>query len=197
MDDAKRTRSFLEAINKYAERQRQEAQKEITELKKEELAKITEESINEAEALIQNEISKVKTEISKEYAKRETESKKQLFEKRHKMVNEIFNCVKQKLVEYTDTEQYIQGLIKSSYDIINFFNDNSCVLYISVRDKGNINKILTEIKGNFTVETDEMIKIGGVKGYCPALNIIADETYDSKLSLEHGKFIESTSLKVV
>ena len=51
--------------------------------------------------------------------------------------------------------------------------------------------------GETEVCTDKTIKIGGIKGYCKALSIVADETLDSKLYAQREWFIENSGLSVL
>ena len=44
---------------------------------------------------------------------------------------------------------------------------------------------------------DKSIKIGGIKGFCKAMNIVADETLDSKLYAQKEWFIENSGLSVL
>ena len=58
-----------------------------------------------------------------------------------------------------------------------------------------------EIKALFggiaEVLADKTIKIGGVKGYCKSMGIIADETLDSKLDAQREWFTENAALSVL
>ena len=51
--------------------------------------------------------------------------------------------------------------------------------------------------GSTEVVADKSIKIGGIKGFCKAMNIVADETLDSKLYAQKEWFIENSGLSVL
>ena len=61
----------------------------------------------------------------------------------------------------------------------------------------NSDKIKAVFAGSTEVVADNSIKIGGIKGFCKAMNIVADETLDSKLYAQKEWFIENSGLSVL
>ena len=51
--------------------------------------------------------------------------------------------------------------------------------------------------GSTEVRADKTIKIGGIRGYCVDMGIIADETLDSKLEAQREWFVENAALSVL
>ena len=88
-------------------------------------------------------------------------------------------------------------LIKSAKEIADIFKDNSCVIFISENDNKFAQDIKAQFSGEVTVENDVAIKIGGIKGFCKDLKIVADNTLDSKLNSQKDWFTENSGLKVM
>ena len=88
-------------------------------------------------------------------------------------------------------------LIKSAKEIADIFKENSCVIFISENDNKFAQDIKAQFSGEVTVENDVAIKIGGIKGFCKDLKIVADNTLDSKLNSQKDWFTENSGLKVM
>lgn len=196
MNESQKTSSFLRAINKYAKEQSDAIRLEVEEFKKQEIEKATNEGLKDAYALIQKEISSKKAVIVSDVAKREQESRKKLFVKRNEIVESVFSDAGEKLLEFTNTEKYTNYIINSLKDIAELFKDNVCVIYVKESDMNKAVLIKEHIE-NCDVVCDNSIKLGGVKGYCEAINVIADDTLDTKLNDQRVWFAENSGLKVV
>ena len=196
MNESQKTSSFLRAINKYAKEQSDAIRLEVEEFKKQEIEKATKEGIKDAYALIQKEISSKKSVIVSDLAKREQESRKQLFIKRNEIVDSVFADARKKLLEFTNTDEYHTYILNSVKEIAELFKDNKCVIYVKESDIDKAVLIKEHIK-NCDVVCDNSIKLGGIKGYCKALNILADNTLDTKLTDQRIWFAENSGLKVV
>ena len=68
---------------------------------------------------------------------------------------------------------------------------------LNEKDMDFADKLKALFVGETEVCTDKTIKIGGLKGYCKALSIVADETLDSKLGAQREWFIENSGLSVL
>lgn len=196
MNQSQKTSNFLRAINKYAEEQSNAILQEVEEFKKQEIEKATSEAIADAYELIQKEISVKKAQIVSEYAIKEQNSKRELFIRRGEIVDAVFEKAKAGLIEYTNTDAYIDYIRKSAQEISDAFCGNECVVYIKEADEDK-SDIIKGIIQKCTIEYDADIKIGGIKGYCKALSIIADNTLDSKLCAQREWFAQNSGIKVV
>lgn len=196
MNETNKTSSFLKAINKYAQQQSEAIRLEVEEFKKQEIEKATNEAIGDAYKLIQKEISIKKSQIISEYARKEQNSRQQLFVKRNEIVDKVFEDARVKLDEYTKTDAYKNYIKKSATEMAELFENNECIVYLREADKDYLD-IISSILKNCTIEFDETIKLGGIKGYCKAMSIMADDTFDTKLDDQRVWFAENSKLKVV
>lgn len=196
MNDAK-TNNFLNAIQKYADKQKQDMQQEIETFKAEQMKKAEDEGLKAAYDIIHKEMDSNNSVITREFAKKEKESQDELFIKRAKMMQTVFDKVAEKLVAFTSTEEYKSKLALQAQNIAKLFGNKSCIIYVNEKDKDFAKQLQDCFVGKSEVKTTPEIKIGGFKVYCEDMNIIADETLDSKLQDQRQWFTENSGLKVV
>jgi len=191
MENSKnKTDNFLKAIKKYADEQRSAMQTEVAQLKEEKLKEATEKGRHDSEKYIKDKLEESRNRQTGILAKKIQEGQKKLFLERAEMTESVFKKAEEKLVEYTKTSDYSNSLVKSAKEVAKLFADNDCVVYVNERDMKNSDKIKA-------VVADKSIKIGGIKGFCKAMNIVADETLDSKLYAQKEWFIENSGLSVL
>lgn len=197
MENAAKTDNFLKAIKKYAEEQRHSIQIEVEHIKEEKLKKAHEKGRLDSEKYISDKLEAKKNEETSKVAKLMQEGQKELFLKRCEMTEKVFKKAEEKLIKYTQTDEYIKKLIDSAKAISEIFGNNTCTLSVSEKDLNIADKISAVFSCEAVVTADKSIKIGGIRGYCSALNIIADETLDSKLAAQKEWFVENSSLSVL
>lgn len=106
MPSDEKASAFLEAINKYAEQQRNEIHAEVEQFKEEELKKAEIEVLTDAYTLIQKEMAQMRKEVATEISHEEMEGKRKLFLQRRQITQEVFERAKEKLLAYTRTDTY-------------------------------------------------------------------------------------------
>ncbi len=196
MNQNQKTSSFLRAINKYAKEQSDAIRLEAEEFRKTEIEKATKEAIEDAYALIQKEIAVKKAQIVSDTAKREQESRKNLFIKRNEIVEKVFADATAKLESFVCSPQYVDYIRKSAEKIAEIVKTNNCKVFVKESDLDKAD-IIKSIIGNCEVCADSTITLGGIKAYCELMNIVADDTLDTKLSDQRVWFAENSGLKVV
>ncbi len=197
MDKNQKTDNFLNAIKRYADEQHLAMQNEVEQLKAEKLREAEENAKYESEKFIKDKLEVKRNEQTSKIAKQIQEGQKELFIKRAQMTESVFEKASKKLIEFTNTQKYSEMLINSAKEIADFFGCESCVLYINERDMGSADKIKALFKGDAQVVSDKTVKIGGIKGFCSIINIVADNTLDSKLYAQREWFIENSGLSIL
>lgn len=192
-----KTDNFLKAINKYSKLERQQIQNDIETVRDEELKKAEANGKKMARNFIAKEYSAVKTAVTGQYAVKNLEAQGKVYQKREEITNSVFEKAFKKLKDFTSTPRYKDLLIKSAKEIADIFKENSCVIFISENDNKFAQDIKAQFSGEVTVENDVAIKIGGIKGFCKDLKIVADNTLDSKLNSQKDWFTENSGLKVM
>ena len=197
MEKNNKTDNFLKAINKYSKLERQQIQNDIETVREEELKNAEANGKKMARDFIAKEYSAVKTAVTGQYAVKNLEAQGKVYQKREEITNSVFEKAFKKLKDFTSTPRYKDLLIKSAKEIADIFKENSCVIFISENDNKFAQDIKAQFSGEVTVENDVAIKIGGIKGFCKDLKIVADNTLDSKLNSQKDWFTENSGLKVM
>ena len=188
---------FLKAIKKYAKEQKNAMRSEVEQLKTERLKLAEENARRDSEKLIREKLEEARSRETVILASKTKEGQKKLFIARSEMVEDVFAKAAEKLVAYTATDAYTEKLLESAGEIAALFGDNDCTVYLNERDLAAADRIKALFSGNVTVEKDDTIRIGGVKGSCKTMRIIADETLDSKLQAQREWFVENADLSVL
>ena len=197
MERTRKTDNFLQAIQRYTEEQRSITNTEVELLKEEKLRKAEENGKRDSERYIQQKLEAKKYVETSKLARLVQESQKKLFRERAKMTDEVFEMAAQKLIKYTETEEYKAKLVESAKKIAKLFSDHRSVIYINEKDMKYSTDLLSVFSGMAELVTDNSIRIGGLKGYCKSMRIIADETLDTKLCEQREWFIENSGLSVL
>lgn len=192
-----KTDNFLKAIKRYAKEQKNVLQDEVSQLKNERLKEAEEKGKRDSEALLKEKLHEKHSAKTAFLAKQTQEGQKKLFIERSAMVDEVFDMAAKRLVDYTKTDEYASQLEESARAVARLFDGKDCIVYLSERDMNASGAIKYLFNGKAEIKADKTIKIGGVKGYCAEMGIIADETLDSKLEAQREWFIENTGLTVL
>lgn len=197
MDKTAKTDNFLKAIQKYTEENKNSMVQEVEHLKEEKLAKAHENGKRDSEKYINDQLEISKNAETSNLAKLIQEGQKKLYLERAEMTEKVFEMAEKKLIKYTETPAYKNELLKSAKEIADYFDGLDCILYINEKDLNSKDKICKLFSEKTEIIADKSVKIGGIKGFCKSLNIIADETLDSKLSAQREWFIENSNLSVL
>ncbi len=197
MEKTAKTDNFLNAIKKYADNQRKTILSEVDSFKKEKIAEATKKAKYDSEKLVKDKLEAKKNEQTSKIAKLMQEGQKKLFLERAEMTESVFKKAEEKLIEFTKTTQYSELLNNYAKNISDLFEGKSCIIYVNERDMALADQIKTILGGKAELCADKTIKIGGLKGYCEALRIVADETLDSKLNAQREWFFENSGLSVL
>ena len=192
-----KTDNFLKAIKKYAEASKTAMQGEVKQLKTERLKEAEQQAEFDSGRLIQEKLQEKLNEQTAMLAEKTQEGQKKLFIERSAMVEEVFKMAAERLTEYTRSDEYAAKLRDSAKAVAELFNGSDCVVYINERDMVNSGEIKSFFGENTEIRADKTIKIGGVRGYCESMGIIADETLDSKLEAQREWFVENATLSVL
>lgn len=192
-----KTDKFLQAIQRYAKLQKNVIKVEAKQKKTERLKEAEKQARAESDKLVKDTLRCERNRQTAVLAKMTQESQKELFLERSKMVDEIFKAAKEKLAAFTQTEDYKNKLRDNAASIAELFDGKSCVLYANERDLSFVEGLAPIFKGGAEVRADAKVRIGGLRGYCEEMGIIADETLDSRLEDQREWFIENSSLAVL
>ena len=192
-----KTDNFLKAIRRYAKQQKSVMKGEVKQLKTERLKETEEKAKRDSQHLIKDKLLETRTRQTAILAKKTQDGQRKLFIERSAMVEEVFKMAADKLVAFAKSDAYTAKLTDSAKAIAAVFDGRDCVLYVNERDLGAAEDIKALFCGSTEVRADKTIKIGGIRGYCADMGIIADETLDSKLEAQREWFVENAALSVL
>lgn len=192
-----KTDNFLKAIKKYAGAQKKAMEGEVKQLKSERLKEAEEKAKRDSEALKKQKLNEFHNRQTAKLATKTQEGQKQLYLARSQMTEEVFKLASEKLKAYAQTDEYRAKLNGSAKEIAELFGGKDCVIYVNERDIAGAEQFKKLFSAGSEVKADKTIQIGGVKAYCEAMGIIADETLDSKLDAQREWFVENAELSVL
>lgn len=188
--------NFLNAIKKYNEEERSKVVREMEDKKAEAVKKAEAEGKADADKYIKKLISAEKSEITGKYAVKNLEAQGNVFRIRDEMVSTIFQRSEDKLKDFSETPEYKDKLLAFAKEIADTFKDNSCIIYVKEDDLKFEKDIKSVFSGEAEVKADNKIRIGGLRGFCEKLEIVADNTLDSKLDSKRASFLKNADLKI-
>ncbi len=192
----RQTNNFLNAIQKFAEEQKNKALSEAEEFKAREIKKAEDEGLKEAFELIQREMSSMKSEIAKKTSKRAMEGRKKLFLRRTEITNQVFEKVKNRLIDFTKTSDYKKYILKSVKAVADELKSHNIIIYVKPDDMKYLKDISDILNGKCNVTESNSIIIGGIRGYSAELGLVADETLDTKLEIQKDWFALNCGMKI-
>lgn len=192
-----KTDNFLKAIKKHAKAQQSAMQGEVRQLKTARLKEAEEQAKRDSERLLREKLTEKHNRQTAMLASKTQEGQRKLYAERVNMTDEVFRLAADKLRAYTETEAYADHLMESAREIAAYFGGRDCMLYLGEHDMDRAQALKSVFEGAVQVQADKTIRIGGVKGYCESLRVIADETLDSKLEAQREWFVENAALSVL
>lgn len=196
MNETTKESKFLDAINKYAEKQKSLISHEVEEYKAQKIEQATESGLKDAYELIQRDIAQRKAAIVTEYAQKEYALRKELFEERQHIADEVFEAAVQKLCLYTSTEGYLESVRLAAKKAAQLCDGAPCIVFLRPSDVSMLREIEAYFNGA-ELRPDPSITIGGIRVLCESKGILIDDTLDTKLAEQRRWFAEHSGLKVV
>ena len=134
--------------------------------------------------------------IVNDLAKKELALRNGLFRERQALADKVFDEAKEKLLAFTQSEEYSDFLRRSLEEIKAHCGTALCVISVApcdVEKRALIESVIPDAQ----ITADNHILIGGLKANCPELGILMDDTLDARLEEQREWFIEHCGLKVV
>lgn len=188
--------NFLNAIKKFNEEERAKVVREMEDKKAEAVKEAEAKGKSDADKYIKKFLSAEKSEITGRYAVKNLEAQGNVFKARDEIVTTVFERSAEKLKEFSKSPEYKDKLLYFAKEIADTFKDNSCIIYVKEDDLKYENDIKSVFSGEVEIKKDVKIQIGGLRGLCKDLEIVADNTLDSKLESKKASFLKNVDLKI-
>lgn len=187
---------FVQAITEYAQEQSEKIHKEVEDFKSERLQQAEKEVLADTYQLIQKERDGLRSDLSREISRRDMAARKKLLSRRQEMTASIFEDAVEQLNAFTASPAYAEKLKKSLAEMAAILPAEGTVYYLAEKDAALLDVLSPCCPAGSRLETADDIRIGGLRGENAATGMIADDTLDTRLELQHEWFTKHSGLTV-
>lgn len=195
LNHEERLKSFLDSINRETQEKYNKILGEIQEQSKKELDEATKVAEKQAQDFLNKSVAKSKTESNNQIASEMIKSRTELSKLREKITTEVFCDAKNKLNDFTASDEYEPFIVQSAQSVFSLLGEGAQV-YVKDSDLKYEKVILNVFNGNCTVSTNSDIQIGGLKAKKADGTLIADDTLDTRLNQQYEWFLSNCNLSI-
>lgn len=189
--------NFLNAIDKYAKRQKSKITDEIKKIEQREIEKAEAEIMEDVNSMIQKELVAMKNKIVVEVSHKELAERKKVSQRRREMMKEMFAQCRKNLVDFTCSEKYVQTLKDYALQISQVLSEFDTKLFVKESDLKYADSIKDAFGKKCEILASNDILIGGIKGCSISRGLIADETLDAKLKAQEDWAAENFGVLLI
>lgn len=186
---------FKDEISRVSQAEIDVIDAEINEIRQKTLANLEQDVKKETDYACTQKINELKSEEAIRVNQLEEKTNHELIVLRKKLMDELFDEVKQKLADYKNSKEYLVWL-KKKVNAFDTYNLASYTMYISESDKKYVDDLKKTSKGNCMVSLDGDIEIGGIRFESEEAGIVVDDTFDSILDEQRAWFHANSGLFV-
>lgn len=145
-----------------------------------------EEAERQSEIRIQSETTNAKRQLNQAAAKAQTELKRAMGKCQTELKARLFDEVKELLIEFTKTEEYLDYLTKLITQAAVFSEGKGLTLYINPSDEEKREEL--EDRTGMTISISNYDFMGGLRAVIQERNILIDHSFQTALEAEYQKF---------
>ncbi len=183
-------------IEKLAKEEEDTLIREASNLEQEACDRIREETKKEMESQVEKEMADIDSQASIHKSSSLSTRKSELVTLRDSYVDTIFTKTKEKLIQFTKTEEYQNFLCNKVKQIGQDYASNNFIAYVGQKDVSFAPLLQAAYGKNLVVEAKDQIAIGGVIMEDKADNMVIDESLDSVLENQKGWFYRTSGLTI-
>lgn len=188
---------FQDAIFDYAKIQSEKILQEVREKQQEELKNIQKAIREETAEYTKTHLEKINSKILREIAHREQDVKREILKLRQEITEKVFAEACQRLLDFTETEEYLPFLLKQVEKVKSLFQTDDVVFVMRKADEGFQPAIRESFGKPCTFQIDTNIHIGGLRVKSDSLGKMVDQSLDSLLKDQEEWFEIQSGLSVV
>ena len=191
----KQIAQFIDAINKNAIKECKRIEKATKKLytgEAEKLQKSADEQMKEKVAYAKAELE---TQFNKNIAESYSKCRAKTALKRTELTEQVFEKAQAKLVDFTNSDKYIDLLAGSLKEIYAYVKGNLNA-FVKPGDKDKVLLAAEKAGVHCIANEDASIKIGGVRVESEEMNKIFDDTLDSRLEDQKEWFFANSDFKI-
>ncbi len=187
---------FTKELTRRADEDRRRIEEEMENYRSTRLRQAREKVEEEAELYKRKKIEKGTLESEAEISNLHLQERKKLVMRRSEITDEVISLSEKILVDFTQSPEYEDYLLRCAKKVSENLKSNKIVLYIAPKDEKFIPLIKESVGKYCRVEFDTDIKLGGIRGYDAILYKLVDETLDEKLVEQRRYFAQKSGLTI-
>lgn len=188
---------FQQIILDDADRERQELLRQVEDARRERLSAAEAELRKETEARVQAKASAIAGEVGQRISKQLLQDKRIIATRREEMAYEVFSLVRERLLTFTKTEDYLPHLkllYQQAFETLG--NPYDGVIYLRAEDIQYSRELSAVLPGRHVTFQTGSFTLGGLIVDCPSKLLRADQSYDTALGDLDGHFAELFGLSL-
>ena len=191
----KQIAQFIDAINKNAIKECKKIEKATKKLYTGEAEKLQKSAEEQMQEKINYAKAEIETLFNNSVSQSYSECRAKAAEKRTELTNNVFKKAEEKLISFTNSEEYIPFLSNSLKEIYGYVK-NKMNVAVKVGDKDKV--LLAAEKAGVPCEVTEEkdIKLGGVRVDSAEMHKIFDDTLDSRLEDQKEWFFANSNFRI-
>ena len=150
----------------------------------------------DAKHQLDKELAEISSKASIEASAQLEERLKKLVEKREEYVQTIFTEVKNKLVEFVNSSNYLEYLTSHVKAVSDEYQMTDCVLCVRKEDLKYADDLKKAYALPIEVEEGQQIQLGGFIIENKTTNVVVDESLDSNLEAQKDWFYKTSGLMI-
>lgn len=188
---------FKQIILQDAMAEREELLGQIAETRRARLSQAEAELRRETDASVQAQLRALTSESGRQVSRRMMENKRAIAVRREEMSREVFAAVREKLLAFTETEDYLPHL-KSLYAqaFAALGNPFDGTVWLRSQDMGHARTLAAVLPGRHVTFQEGSFTLGGLIVDCHSRLLRADMSYDTALGDLDGHFAELFGLSL-
>lgn len=179
-------KNFENLVILQAEKEKREVLDALEREREERLEKYKKELTVKFNDKLSHETGKIENSAKEKVASKVLEYKKQYLSERERCISDIFSNVKEKLLQYTKTDDYIENMSKKISSVVSN-NGHGYTVVINENDRRLIDFV--KEKG-YNAELTRKNFIGGVKVIDDTEKTVFDFTFTNAVSYAEDEFLE-------
>lgn len=152
-----------------------------------------EEYLEKSYHVVSGETKNIKRRLDRMVSQKSFEASREIFAHRNKLVEDFFEGIEKRVLDYVKTDAYRQNLA----DILKEVNaqhafTSTTKAYVRDEDVDTVKKLYPSLQ----VEADRKIKLGGVTVYYPEDRIYIDRTFDNTFREQKTAFADNDFMRL-
>ncbi len=189
------TKAFTDAIKRMAAEKCKQIDEETEALRKQRLKSLKDDAKARYKGYADFETVRINAKKNREICEAQEEAKKQLAGKRSELTEAVFASVRERLTEFSKTEEYKELLLSLAREAIKEFEDGELEFFVKPDDI-KYSSDIKKLTDGCTVTACDEIELGGIKVRDKKTSCLADSTLDTGLSSQREWFLAQSGLKI-